>query len=116
MTHAATYCCSFCFWVFCRFPALCQLVSKKSVVDATEAWGLGLEVADITYASIPLVTLAMQWAMQSRCSGPGKEVHVNAGEELAGLDHRGQPFCLLHSTLNCLRTQNESYLFSYPCF
>ena len=76
MTHAATYCCSFCVWVFCRFPALCQLVSKKSVVDATDAWGLGLEVADITYASIPLVTLAVQWAMQSRCSGLGKEVHV----------------------------------------
>lgn len=47
------------FGVFCRFPVLCQLVSKESVEDATEAWGLGLEVADITCASIPLVRLAM---------------------------------------------------------
>ena len=63
---------------------------------------------------------AVHWSdwpgVLSRCSGPGKEVHVNAEEELAGLDHRVQPFCLLHSKLNYLRTKNESYLFSYPCF
>lgn len=87
-------------------------------MDATEAWGLGLEVADITCANIPLVTLAVQWAMQSRCSGLGKEVHVNVGEELAGLDHRGATILShSHSTLNCLKEHRMStYLFSLSLF
>lgn len=59
MTHATTSCCSFWFWSFLQIPCPVLTGEEGDVEDATEAWGPGLEVADIPRASIPLVRLAM---------------------------------------------------------
>lgn len=74
-------------------------MNKDSVKDASGDLGPGLDVADISSASIAVVRLAM-CPIPSRCSGLGKVVYLDIDEQLARPCHILQSFCLRHRTAN----------------
>lgn len=89
-------------------------MNKDSVKDASGDLGPGLDVADISSASIAVVRLAT-CPIPSRCSGLGKVVYLDIGEQLARLSTYCNHF-VFPTILQTRQEQRVGLFYFVSCF